>query len=100
MCDQALGGSRLGIAGDELFQILALEEVEDTGPIADDFQVGVIHRQLSEPKNAAAMIDVGRRVKSRLERRRAAAGIEEFDDFSFINADAGYTASEVCARHS
>jgi hypothetical protein len=57
MRDQTLGGSSFRIAGDELLQIFALEEVESTGPISDDFQIGVIHRQLSKSKNAAAMVD-------------------------------------------
>ena len=69
MRDQSIGDGVLRIAGDKLLFVLALEEVEYIRTVAHDFQVGVVHGQLSETENAAAMIDVGPRCKRRLERR-------------------------------
>jgi hypothetical protein len=69
MRDQTLGGSRFRIAGDELLQIFALEEVESTRPISYNLQICVIHRQLSKSQDAAAMVDVPVRVKRGLQRR-------------------------------
>ena len=95
MCDQTIGGSVLRVSGNELLLILALEEVENAGPVSDDFQVGIIHCQLSKSDNATAIIDVSRRVDWGIEGGRMATGIEELDYSTVRNGDASNATLEV-----
>ncbi len=68
MSNEAIGGGVFRVPGNELLLILALEEFEHTWAVADNFEVGIVHGQLSEPEDAAAMIDVGRCGERRRER--------------------------------
>jgi adenylate cyclase len=78
--------------------ILTLEELENTGPVSDDFEVGTIRGQLYKSENAAAMVDVPRRAKWGFEGRGVAAGIEELDDLAARNTDASDATFEVWGR--
>src|SRR5712691_10320274 len=98
VCDQTFGGSVFRIAGHELLLILPLEKVEYTGTVSDDFQVGVMHGQLSKSENASPMVDVCRPAKWGLQGREALAGVEELDDFAACNADASDATFEVWGR--
>lgn len=77
MSYQSIGASVLGITSHKLFLIFALKEVEPTRPVADDFQIGVVHGELTEAENATAMVDVSRGGKRRLEHRQMPTGIED-----------------------
>ena len=57
-CNETICRGVFRIAGNGLLFVLLLEDAELLGPIADNVQVGVIHRKFAEPQNATAMIDV------------------------------------------
>src|SRR5437899_4290335 len=67
----------LRVTRHKLFLILLLKEIKNAGTIAHNFQIGLIHRQLSESQNTAAVIEVRRRAEWRLEFGWVAPRIEE-----------------------
>src|SRR5206468_12892635 len=96
--DQTFGRSIFGIAGDELLLVLALEELKNARPVPDDFEVRIIHRQLSESEDTATKVNVRRRTKRGLEDGWAAPGIKELDNLAIRNADACDATFQVWRR--
>ena len=76
MGNEAVCGSIFRVPGNELFLVFALEEVKYAWAVAHNFQVGIVHGQLSESEDSAAMVNVRTCVKRRFEICRMAAGIE------------------------
>src|SRR5205807_1296528 len=86
------------ISGDELFQVFVLEEVEDGGTVADDFEIGVVHGQLAEAEDAATMVDIRSRAIGRFQRGGAPARFEFLDDLPVFDGYADYAPQHVRRR--
>src|SRR5258708_3433376 len=98
MCHEPVRGCILRIARDELLLILTLEEVEDTGPVPHNFQVGIVHGQLPKSENTTAMINVRCRAKWRRKSRRVAARLEILYDLASLDANALNVSFQVWRR--